>query len=75
MEINGAPRQSPRSLHKMRIPSYARASEGYPLVAKSAKAAILEIMNNSCIVYAFIHVQSPCLHAEVHFGTQAWFSA
>ena len=46
-----------------RIPSYAKASEGYPPSAKYAEAAILEAMNNSDIVYAFIHGQSP------------WFSA
>jgi len=79
MEPHG---QSPGYLH--RIPSYAKASGGYPPSAKSAEAAILEAMNNSDIVYAFIHGQSPCLHAEVpssvlflnkSFGTQAWFSA
>src|SRR4030042_5389963 len=60
MELHG---QSPWYLH--RIPSYAKASEGYPPSAKSAEAAILETMNYSDIVYAFIHEQSPCLHAEV----------
>jgi hypothetical protein len=58
MEPHG---QSPWYLH--RIPSYAKASEGYPPSAKSAEAAILEAMNNSEIIYAFIHGQSP------------WFSA
>jgi len=56
-------RQSPWYLH--RIPSYAKASEGYPPSAKSAEATILETMNHSDIVYAFIHGLSPCLHAEV----------
>ncbi len=76
--------QSPWYLHK--IPSYAKASEGYPPSAKSAEAAILQLMNNSDTVYAFLHGQSPCLHAEVpvfakrphagnRFGTQAWSSA
>ena len=41
----------------------AKASEGYPPSAKSAEAAIHEAMNNSEIIYAFIHGQSP------------WFSA
>ena len=49
--------QSPWYLHK--IPSYAKASEGYPPSAKSAEAAILRLMNNSGTVYAFIHGQSP----------------
>ena len=60
MEPHG---QSPWYLH--RVPSYAKASEGYPPSAKSAEAAILETMNHSDIVYAFIHGLSPCLHAEV----------
>ena len=91
MEPHG---QSPSYLHK--IPSCANlprqgyggqeASESYPPSAKSAEAAILQLMNNSGTVYAFIHGQSPCLHAEVpvfverphagnRFGTQAWSSA
>jgi hypothetical protein len=37
----------------------AKASEGYPPPAKSAEAVILEAMNNSDIVYAFIDGQSP----------------
>jgi hypothetical protein len=49
--------RSPWYLHK--IPSYAKASEGYPPSAKSAEAAILQLMNNSGTVYAFIHGQSP----------------
>ena len=40
MEPHG---QSPWYLHK--IPSYAKASEGYPPSAKSAEAAILQLMN------------------------------
>src|SRR4030043_1998166 len=56
-------RQSPWCLH--RIPPYAKASKGYPPSAKSAEATILETMNHSDIVYAFIHGLSPCLHAEV----------
>ncbi len=43
MEPDG---QSPRYPHY--IPSYAKASEGYPPSAKSAEAAILQLMNNSC---------------------------
>jgi hypothetical protein len=58
MEPHG---QSPWYLH--RIPSYAKASEDYPPSAKSAEATILEAINNSDIVYAFIHEHSP------------WFSA
>jgi len=49
--------QSPWYLHE--IPSYAKASEGYPPVAKSAEASILRHMNNSATAYAFIHGQSP----------------
>jgi len=61
----------------------AKAWERYPPSAKSAEATIFEAMNNSDIVYAFIHRLSPCLHAEVpssvlflheSFGTQAWSS-
>ena len=54
MEPHG---QSPWYLHE--IPSYAKASEGYPPVAKSAEASILRHMNNSATAYAFIHGQSP----------------
>ena len=62
----------------------AKASEGYPPVAKSAEAAVLLHMNELETAYAFIHGQSLCLHAEVpslafllyrSFGTQAWSSA
>jgi hypothetical protein len=42
MEPHG---KSPWYLHK--IPSYAKAAEGYPPSAKSAEAAILQLMNNS----------------------------
>jgi hypothetical protein len=54
MEPHG---QSPWYLHE--IPSYAKASEGYPPVAKSAEALILRRMNDPTKVYAFIHGQSP----------------
>jgi len=37
----------------------AKASEGYPPVAKSAEALILRRMNDTIKVYAFIHGQSP----------------
>ena len=50
MEPHG---QSPWYLHK--ISSYAKASEGYPPSAKSAEAAILQLMINPGTVYAFIH--------------------
>jgi hypothetical protein len=81
MEPHG---QSPWFLHE--IPSYAKASEGYPASAKSAEAAILWLTINPGTVYAFINGQGPCLHAEVpvfakrlqvgnRFGTQAWSSA
>jgi len=36
--LYGAPRQSPWYLHE--IPSYAKAPEGYPPVAKSAEAQV-----------------------------------
>jgi hypothetical protein len=42
----------------------AKASEGYPPVAKSAEA-LMGRMNDPTNAYAFIHGQSPCLHAEV----------
>jgi len=54
MEPHG---RSPWYLHE--IPSYAKASEGYPPAAKSAEAAILQLMNDSCTVYVFIPGQSP----------------
>jgi hypothetical protein len=41
------------------IPSYGKASEGYPPVAKSTEASSFEHMNNIAIFYAFIHGQSP----------------
>jgi hypothetical protein len=41
------------------------ASEVYPPVAKSAEALIPRRMNDPTNAYAFIHGQSPCLHAEV----------
>jgi hypothetical protein len=49
MEPHG---ESPWYLHK--IPSYAKASEGYPPSTKSAGAAILQLINKSGTVYAFI---------------------
>jgi len=54
MEPHG---QSPWYFHE--IPSYAKASEGYPPVAKSAEALILRRMNDPTKAYAFIHGQSP----------------
>jgi hypothetical protein len=39
--------------------------EGYPPVAKSAEALILQRMNDPTKAYALIHGQSPCLRAEV----------
>ena len=49
--------QSPWYLYE--IPSYAKASEGYPPVAKSAGASMFRHMNDSAMAYAFIHGQSP----------------
>ena len=40
------------------IPSYAKASEGYPPVAKSTEVSSFEHMNNLATFYAFIRVQS-----------------
>jgi hypothetical protein len=37
----------------------AKASEGYPPVAKSAGASILQHMNDSAEANAFIHGQTP----------------
>jgi hypothetical protein len=54
MEPHG---QSPWYLHE--IPSYAKASEGYPPVAESAEASMLRHMIDSVEAYAFIHGQSP----------------
>ena len=48
--------QSPWYLHE--IPSYAKASEGYPPVAKSAEA-LMGRVNDPTKAYAFIHGQSP----------------
>jgi hypothetical protein len=59
MEPHG---QSPWYLHE--IPSYAKASEGYPPVAKSAEALILRRMNDPIKAYAFIHGQSPWSSAQ-----------
>ena len=63
-----------------------KASAGYPPVAESAVAFAQWHTNDLTAKSAFIHGQSPCLHAEVHvfvegpragngFGTQAWSSA
>ncbi len=58
--------QSPWYVHK--VPSYAKASEGYPPSAKSAEAAILQPMINSGIIYAFIHNQaSDLLRRRIKF--------
>ena len=59
----GSHGQSPWDLHE--IPSYAKASEDDPPVAKSAEALIRQRMNDPTKAYAFIHGQSPCLHAGV----------
>jgi hypothetical protein len=70
--------------NSVEIPSYAKASEGYPPVAKSTEASSFKHMNDLATFYAFIHGPNPCLHAEVQFlafflysssGTQAWSSA
>jgi len=53
MEPHG---QSPWYLHY--IPSYAKASEGYPPTAKSAEAAMLGCMKYSATFCAFIHRHS-----------------
>ena len=47
---------NPWSLHE--IPSYAKDSEGYPPVAKSAEA-LMGRVSNLTKGYAFIHGQSP----------------
>jgi len=83
MEPHG---QSPWYLHE--IPAYANfltpaeagfakagASAGYPPAAKSAGAPKPRLMMDSAKIYAFIHGQRPCLHAEVRYSTQAWSSA
>ena len=41
------------------IPSYAKASEGYPPVAKSTEASSNEHPIHLAAFYAFIHGQSP----------------
>jgi len=46
----------PLYLHE--IPSYGKASEGYPPVAKSAEA-LMGRMNDLTKAYAFIHGYSP----------------
>jgi hypothetical protein len=47
----------------------AKASEGYPPVAKSTEAPSFEHLNNPTTVYAFIHGQSPCSSAQVDKST------
>jgi hypothetical protein len=42
----------------MKIPSYAKASEGYPPVAKSAEAVQHIDIDDSDTTYAFIHGQA-----------------
>jgi hypothetical protein len=59
MEPHG---QSPWYLHY--IPSYAKASEGYPPTAKSAEAAMLRCVKYSRIFCAFIHGHSPRSSAQ-----------
>jgi len=59
MEPHG---QSPWYLHN--IPSYAKASEGYPPMAKSAGASILRYMKISATFCAFIHGPSPWFSAQ-----------
>ena len=53
----------------------AKASEGYPPMAKSAEAAIPPFRISTGTAYAFIHGQSPCLHAEVPACRQAGVTA
>jgi len=59
MELHG---QSPLYLHY--IPSYAKASEGYPPTAKSAEAAMLQCAKYSATFCAFIHGHSPRSSAQ-----------
>jgi archaemetzincin len=59
MEPHG---KSPWSLHF--IPSYAKASEGYPRTAKSAEAAILRCVKYLAAFCAFIHGHSPRSSAQ-----------
>jgi len=47
------PRASPWCLHE--VPAYAKASSGYPPVAKSAEASRLQLMKDFAKIYAFIH--------------------
>jgi hypothetical protein len=60
LEINkdGTPTGEARGTSR-NIPSYAKASEGYPPVAKSTGALILGDKNDLGMAYAFIHGQSP----------------
>jgi hypothetical protein len=59
MEPHG---QSPWYLHY--IPSYAKASEGYPPIAKSAEAPMLWGVKYLATFCAFIHRQSPWSSAQ-----------
>jgi hypothetical protein len=59
MEPHG---QSPWYLHE--ILSFAKASEGYPPVAKSAGASMLHYEKDSATFCAFIHRQSPWSSAQ-----------
>ena len=54
--------QGPRYLHE--IPSYAKASEGYPPMAKSAEAAIFRCVRYLTTFCAFIHGHSPRSSAQ-----------
>jgi len=64
------------------IPSYACLREAAPAEAGQGFGGLstsgeihrnisFEHLNTLATFYAFIHGQSPCLHAEVRFGTQA----
>jgi hypothetical protein len=54
--------QSPWYLHD--IPSYAKASEGYPPTAKSAEASMLRYLKYSATLCVFIHGHSPWSPAQ-----------
>jgi hypothetical protein len=60
--------QSPWFLHY--IPSYAKASEGYPPTAKSAEAAIIQCVKYLATFCAFIHGHSPRSSAQ---ADKNWF--
>jgi hypothetical protein len=59
MEPHG---QSPWYLHE--IPPYAKASEGYPPMAKSAGALMLRYLKGQATFCAIIHGQSPWFSAQ-----------